>query len=129
MKSQNKLTILLTFMTMINTNVWAHGDHIEATQSSTHVSATVYSNPAYSHGIYGYPNPSEQQAASDLQLIYQDTADGQSIHSYARTIEKNQSKGTLNNLVEKTYSESYEPIFSGDHVDALLHEYNTTQEN
>jgi hypothetical protein len=129
MKSHNKLTIFLTFFTIINTNAWAHGDHIEATQTSTHASATVYSNPAYSLGIYGYPNPSEQQAASELQLIYQNTADGQSIHSYARTIEKNQSTGTLNNFVEKTYSESYEPILSGDNVDALLHEHTTTQEN
>lgn len=129
MKTNDKLAISLSLVVLANGNVWAHGDRTELTQSSNHANAIVYSNTAYSHGIFGYPNPSEQQAASDLQLIYQNTAHGQSIHSYARTIEKNQATSTLNNVVEKTFSESNEPILSGDNLEALLHEFNPTQEN
>jgi hypothetical protein len=129
MKTKDNIAITLSLIILAHGNAWAHGDHIAMAQFSNHTNTTVYSNPAYSHGIFGYPNFSEQQKAIDLQLIYQDTAHGQSIHSYARTIEENQSTGTLNSVVEKTYSESNEPVLSGDNVEAILHEFNPTQEN
>lgn len=127
MKTISKLTITLAALVLVNAETWAHGDRVEVNQTTSN--AAVYSNPAYSHGIYGYPNPSKQKSAGELQLIYQDTAHGQNIHSYAEIVEANQTTGTLAEVKKKNYPKSNAQTILDDSLEAFANEYKPTQEN